>query len=70
MPEPEWVPVTSSNIDAARYDPESKTLTIRFQNGREYGYSGVPVEVAQALIHADSPGRFFNREIKGNYRDA
>jgi len=64
---PEWVPVSSSNLEAVMYDPDSRVLSIRFQNGAEYQYNNVEPEVARGLTQAASPGRFFDRNIRGHY---
>lgn len=68
MAELSWVPVVSSNLSSVAYDQDTRTLYIRFQSGGEYTYADVPVEVAQSLIRAASPGRFFNERVKHAYR--
>lgn len=65
----EMNPVVSSNIAAAGYDEETKTLIIEFNSGSTYSYSGVPKETAMMLWSAASPGRYFYDYIK-NYYDA
>jgi len=67
MVEQKWIPVTSSNLSEVMYDPDSRTLSIRFHSGAEYSYADVPPEAAQELIRAPSPGRYFNSAIKGAY---
>lgn len=62
--------VNSSNIDSVGYLPDSRTLEIRFHNGRLYQYFDVPDNVHQELVDADSVGRFFNSNIRGVYRYA
>ena len=70
MPDqPEWIPVSSANLDSVLYDPDSQTLRIRFNNGREYSYGLVPASVAQELIRSDSPGKFFHNSIRGAFPD-
>lgn len=61
----EMVNVTSSNIAAVGY--EAETLTVRFRNGGEYRYSGVPVEVYAALMAAESKGGYLARNISHKY---
>lgn len=70
MAEPQWVPVASSNIDAVMYDEDSRTLSVRFRSGSVYSYADVDPQVADELVKAESPGRFFNQNIKGAYRQA
>ena len=61
-----WVPVESTSLDCVGY--ENEVLEIRFNNGGVYRYSGVPEEVHEGLMRADSKGRFFNAEIRGTDR--
>ena len=65
--EPQWVPVTSSRLDAVMYEPNRRVLSVRFKNGAESSYQGVEPEIARGLIKAPSPGRFFADNIKGRY---
>ena len=57
--------VNSSLIKAVAYD--NGTLTIDFTTGKSYSYHNVPENKVQELIKADSPGRYFNREIRDQY---
>lgn len=66
--EARWVPLDSSNVRAARFDPSTKTLEVLFQNGASYRYEKVPRDLFQDLIDADSPGHFLNQRIKGSFR--
>lgn len=63
----EMNPVMSSNIAAAGYDEETKTLDIEFNSGATYRYSSVPKETAMMLWSAASPGRYFHDYIKNYY---
>jgi len=65
--EPEWQRVQSSNVDAVMYDPEARVLSVRFHSGGEYSYRNVPPDVARGLVDAESPGRYFASNIRGNY---
>lgn len=65
----DWRPLTSSNLNAFRYDPTTQTLQIRFHSGRTYDYADVPETVADGLASAGSPGQYFNSAIKGQYRE-
>ncbi|MBD1821078.1 KTSC domain-containing protein [Cyanobacteria bacterium FACHB-DQ100] len=62
------LPVQSSMANAVGYDPDQHLLQVQFKNGAVYQYEGVDVETWHELQDTDSPGRFFNREIKGSYR--
>ena len=63
--------ITSSNLDAARYDADSQTLTVRFKNGTSYRYDGVPAEVnskfEETFGEDGSAGRFFAQNIRGSF---
>lgn len=61
----DWQPLSSSNLNAMRYDPVEQNLQIRFTSGRTYSYGSVPQSVADGLAQADSPGQYFNSNIKG-----
>jgi hypothetical protein len=63
------MPVVSSQIAAIGYDAASCELVIRFRSsGRAepaiYSYAGVPLELAQGLIAAASPGSYFHQHIR------
>ena len=60
--------VESTSVDAIGYDPDTRRLYIRFVGSRRaYVYYNVGQTVFDALIAADSKGRFVNREIKDAY---
>ena len=64
------IPVSSSNIAAIGYDPDTQTLEVEFNNGSIYQYFDVPQSVHEALMSAESAGRFLNARIRGRYRYA
>jgi KTSC domain len=59
--------VTSSNIRAVDYDSDSETLELEFTDGSVYQYTGVPQGEHEALMSADSKGKYFHGNIKGRY---
>lgn len=60
--------VVSRNISSVGYDPESQTLEIEFNKGGVYQYFGVPEHEYEALMGADSKGKYFSANIKsGGY---
>ena len=61
-------PIKSSNIEGAHFDPETKTLTVKFLNGGTYSYGGVAQEHYDGLVGAKSPGGYFHATIKGAYK--
>lgn len=64
----EMVPVVSSNIASAGYDPVSQTLLIEFRSGPVYQYEEVPEEVFQNLLTAPSIGKFFVVNIRNKFK--
>jgi KTSC domain len=62
--------VTSSNVASIGYDPTTQELHVGFK-GKDgesvYSYAGVPKDVYDALMAADSKGGFLNSSIKGTY---
>jgi len=59
--------VSSSNINSIGYEAETQTLEIEFMRGSVYQYSDVPVEEYEAIMNADSKGKYFNANIKNHY---
>ncbi len=58
------VTVSSSSLRELGYDPDEQVLEVLFHNGSLYRYEQVPAEVVQALLEADSLGRYFNQVFK------
>ena len=54
----------SSNILASEYNQEKNELTIIFNAGRKYTYSGVNHKDYHRFEMAESQGQFFNKYIK------
>ncbi|MBS1797414.1 MAG: KTSC domain-containing protein [Acidobacteria bacterium] len=59
--------VDSSSLEWVGYDAEKELLVIRFVSGGLYEYSEVPADVYEALMAAESKGRFFRSRIRGEY---
>ncbi len=59
--------VDSEAITDIRYDEARAKLFVRFHDGDEYVYVGVPGEVCRSFIDADSKGQFFAFEIRDQY---
>jgi len=62
-----WVPVLSTDLSHARYDPDAGVLRIRFHSGGVYEYYGVPRRAYDLLLAAPSKGKYFHQHIKGRY---
>jgi hypothetical protein len=60
-------PVNSSNLAAVRYDADTLTLEVTFQNGSTYQYEGVTQEVVDNMINAESQGSYFYHNIRKAY---
>ena len=58
-------PVESSNIVSIGHAPAIRLLDVEFVGGSVYRYFNVPFGVYQALMAADSHGKFLNEKIKG-----
>jgi len=61
-------PVTSSNLASIGYDPAVQILQVEFNNGRVYNYFRVPPDKFEAIMAADSCGKYLNAEIKPNHQ--
>ena len=59
-------PVDSSNLHSVGYD--CGILEIEFNHGGVYRYFGVPEDVYDELMNADSHGVYFNANIKNEYK--
>jgi hypothetical protein len=54
-------------ISEFEYDNEKKLLTITFAKGGQYQYSDVPKDVYEALLNAESVGKYFLSHMKDKY---
>ncbi|WP_375457816.1 KTSC domain-containing protein [uncultured Enterovirga sp.] len=50
-------------IAGVEYDGR-ETLVVTFVSGRRYAYAGVPPELYERLLAADSKGKFYNEHIR------
>ena len=60
-------PVESSNLRSVGYDEFLLVLEIEFKSGAVYRYYGVPSEVHDELVNAESVGKYFNANVKSKY---
>jgi len=49
------------------YERDISTMEVEFRSGRVYQYFMIPAAVFEALLHAESVGRYFNSEIRNRY---
>jgi hypothetical protein len=61
------ITVESRTVAAAGYDDPSSTMELEFVEGGVYRYFVVPRSVFDALLTADSIGRFFHEHVHGVY---
>ena len=60
--------VQSLAIEAVAYDENGHLLMARFRDsGQTVIYEGVPLEIYDGLIFADSIGRYFHDHIEGRF---
>lgn len=59
--------VESSNLRSVGYDEFLLVLETEFNSGAVYRYYGVPAEVHDELINAESVGKYFNANVKSKY---
>jgi len=61
------IAVESSALAAVGYDRERCLLHVRFRHTGFYTYEHVPPDVFEALLVADSKGRFYNQHIRNAF---
>lgn len=62
-------PVTSSsNVSGYGYDAPTRTLVVAFKSGGEWEYPGVPPEVHQGFIEAESKGSYFAKQVAKQFK--
>jgi hypothetical protein len=61
-------PLDSKMLAAVAYEPEPRTLYLRFRSGQVYGYFEVPENQYQEFLQAESRGRYFLSHIRGRFR--
>lgn len=60
------VPVASTDIAAAGYDPQTFEMQIQFTTGTIYSYASVPQEVYDGFIYAPSKGSYVAQVLRKN----
>ncbi len=59
--------VESAAISDIRYEDDRQKLFVRFADGGEYVYVGVPGELHRSFVEAESRGRFFADQIRDRF---
>ncbi|HEY0469120.1 MAG TPA: KTSC domain-containing protein [Polyangiaceae bacterium] len=54
-------------MDSVGYHAERFVLRVLFKSGAAYDYAGVPPEVKDALLGAESIGTYLAKHIKGRF---
>ena len=60
----EYQEVKSSHIAVVGYDKETQTMDIKFHTGPVYSYAGVHPVVHKELMAAESPGKYFQANVR------
>lgn len=60
-------PVISSSLASVGYDEKNEILEIEFNHGGLYQYFDVPKEEYEALMNAESLGRYYFYNIRDSY---
>ena len=61
------IPIKSSMASHAAYDPAKQVLTVKFINGSTFRYDGVPHNIGETVMGAQSFGGSFNKHVAGKY---
>lgn len=61
-------PVASRIIKSIFFSQEDGQLRIRFKNGEERLFKGVPEQAVTAMINAPSPGHHYLDEVRSRYQ--
>ncbi|MBB3309508.1 hypothetical protein FHT78_001237 [Rhizobium sp. BK196] len=62
------VPVKSRIIQNVYFSQEDGRLRIRFRNGEERLFDGVPASDVSTMVAAPSPGQYYIDRIRTRYR--
>jgi hypothetical protein len=57
----------SSAIAGANYNKSTQELTVEFNSGRSYSFTGVPQSLWESFKNSKSAGSFYNANIRGIY---
>jgi len=67
LTEPMTIPLSSTAIRKAYFNPLERRLEISFTDGTVYEYYSVELDTFLGLIRASSVGKYFNYQIRNNY---
>jgi len=63
----QMIKVASSQIDAVGYDAGQRVLGVQFHRSGRYDYTGVPQDVYDGMLAAESVGKYFGANVKGKF---
>jgi hypothetical protein len=58
------VPIRSTALTSVGYDDKAYVLEVEFAHGGVYRYLGVPRDVYDGLLSAESRGAYFDEHVK------
>jgi hypothetical protein len=64
----DMIAVRSSAMTAVGYDPATRRMRIRFEQGHSYDFCNVPLDIYNGLIAAASKGAYYNQHIRDRYQ--
>lgn len=64
---PHMQTIASSMVQQVGYSTEERKLYVRFNGGALYSYDDVPADQFDALLKAESAGKYINASIKPHY---
>lgn len=62
--------IESSMLNSIGFDQDTSTLELEFKNGVVWQYYDFPESLWYEFEAAESQGKFFHAEIKGQYSEA
>lgn len=62
------VDVESTNLKSVGFDPKTKILEVEFLHGGVYRYFEVPTATHDALMKAQSKGKYFQANVRNKFR--
>lgn len=60
--------IKSGNIKSIDYNPDAKTLSVRFAQGQTYHYDQVPQHVYDQMMAAPSTGSYFYKHVRNSFK--
>lgn len=63
------MPVINSTLIGRADQTGRGSVLIEFHDGSRYEYSGMSLQTFQSMCESESPGRFFNENIRGKYEE-